>query len=333
MNQAQKTILLPLVGLVSSWAFFMLASWANLYVQPVYDENNFWVSDGGVVRASTFLILAGITVFSVLSLLAQRISMAHRAGQGPNEPLATAGYRFANLSVIIGLAGAVIFALATFLSAFSRFGENEPVLSRFIGVYVPIILAAALVVVVILVAFVYRNDGEPAAEGKKSALSVRQKAMGLAYAVPIIAGAVAVVFGLVVYDITQTSLQAWVWVIIHVIIAAGIILGTRYARQARAEVPQPAKPRTAWASGAWNLNFVLSIVFGAVVSVMAFVMGAGSFQELRDYNFDYVGWNVIPLSADWLLGDFAPALVLIFLAAIGLYATITERHRQPTSQV
>lgn len=332
MNQTQKTILLPLIGLVSGWAFFMLASWANLYIQPVYDENNFWVSDGGVVRASTFLLLAGITVFSVLSLLALRISVAHRAAVGQDEPLVTAGYRFANLSVIIGLAGAVVFGLTTFLSAFRRFGDNEPVVSRFIGVYVPIILAAALVVVVILMAFVFKDEGEASADGKKATLSARQKAMGLAYAIPITAGAAAIVFGLVVYDVTQTSLEAWVWVLIQVIIATGIILGTRYARQARAEVPQPAKPRTAWASGAWNLNFVLSIVFGAVVSIMAFVFGAAAFEELRDYNFDYVGWNVIPLSADWLLGDFAPALVLIFLAAIGLYATITERHRQPTSQ-
>lgn len=332
MNPAQKTILLPLVGLVSGWSFFMTASWANLYVQPVYDENNFWVSDGGVVRASTFLLLAGITVFSILSLLALRISVAHRATVGHGEPLVTAGYRFANLSVIVGLAGAVIFGLATFLSAFSRFGDNEPVLNRFIGVYLPIILAAALVVVVILVAFVFRNDGETAADGKKTALSARQKAMGLAYAVPIIAGAIAIVFGLVVYDITQTSLEAWVWVIIQVIIAAGIILGTRYARQARAEVPQPPKPRTAWASGAWNLNFVLSIVFGAVVSIMAFVFGTGSFEQLRDYNFDYVGWDVKPVSLDWLLGDFSPALVLILLAGIGLYATMTERHRQPPSE-
>jgi hypothetical protein len=234
--------------------------------------------------------------------------------------------------VIIGLGGAVIFGLATFFTAFSRFGDNEPVLNRLIGVYVPIILAAALVVVVILVAFVYRNDGEVATEGKKSALSARQKAMGLAYAIPIIAGAVAIVFGLVVYDITQTSLEAWVWVIIQVIIASGIILGTRFASQARSEKPQPAKPRTAWASGAWNLNFVLSILFGAVVSIMAFVFGASSFEDLRDYNFDYVGWEVKSLSLQWFLSDFAPALVLIFLAAIGLYATMTERHREPSKE-
>lgn len=329
MSQAHKAIVLPLIGLVTGWSLFMVASWSNLYVQPVYDDNGFWISDGGVVRASTYLFLAGITVFTVLSLVALRVSVANRSVVGVDEPLTKAGYRFANLSIIIGLAGAVIFGITNFFSAFNRFGDSEPVLNRLLGVYLPIILAAALVVVVILVGFVYRPDAESPSDGKKSALSARQRAMGLAYAVPIIAGAISIVFGLVVYDITQTSLEAWVWVIIQVIIASGIILGTRYARQARAEKPKPPKPRTAWASGAWNLNFVLSIIFGAVVSIMAFVFGASSFEKLRAYKFDYAGWDVEPVSVNWLLGDFAPAVVLILLAAIGLYATITERHREP----
>jgi hypothetical protein len=56
---------------------------------------------------------------------------------------------------------------------------------------------------------------------------------------------------------------------------------------------------------------------------------AGSFEALRDYNFDYVGWEIEPFTLGWFLGDFAPALVLILLVTIGLYATITERHRPP----
>jgi hypothetical protein len=96
---------------------------------------------------------------------------------------------------------------------------------------------------------------------------------------------------------------------------------------AKSEKAAAPKPRTVWASGAWNLNFVLSIVFGGVVSVMAFVFGSGSFEKLRDYNFDYAGWEIKPLTVSWLVGDFAPALVLIVLVVIGLYATITERHR------
>jgi hypothetical protein len=332
MTTPQKAILLPLIGLIAGWSLFMLASYSELFVQPVYDDDGFWISDGSSVRASTYFYLSGIAVFSVLSMLSLRMSGRHRVLVGADEPLTKASYRFANLTVIIGLAGAVIFGITTFLGAFNRFRGDEPLVSRLLGVYAPIVLAAVLVVVIILVAFVFRSDQPASASEPTPGLSDRQKALGLSYATPIVAAALAIIFGLVVYDITGTTLEAWVWVVIQVIIAAGIILGTRYARLAKAERPTPPKPRTALASGAWNLNFVLSIVFGAVVSVMAFTFGAQAFEELRDYNFDYAGWTVRPFSFEWFLSDFSPGLVLILLVTIGLYATITERHKTPEPQ-
>lgn len=332
MSTPQKALLLPLLGLGAAWVLFMAASFSELFVQPVYDAEGFWISDGPAVRASTYLYLAGIAAFSVLSFLSLRMTGRHRLLVGVDEPLTKAAYRFANLSVIIGLAGSVIFGISTFLGAFNRFGGDPDLGSRLLGVYIPIVIAAALVVAIILVAFVFRTDGPADDAGKKEGLSERQKALGLGYAIPIIAGAIAIIFGLVVYDITNTTLEEWVWVVIQVIIATGIILGTRYARRAKSEKPAPPKPRTALASGAWNLNFVLSIVFGAVVSVMAFAFGAQSFEALKDYNFDYAGWEIRPVSVAWLVGDFAPGLVLIVLVVIGLYATITERHKEPDPQ-
>ena len=329
MKTSQTAIILPLIGLVVGWALFMAAAFSELFGQPVYDASGTLISDGPSVRASTYLYLSGIAAFSILSMQSLRMTVRHRQSVGVDEPLTNAAYRFANLSVIIGLAGSVIFVIAAFLGAFNRFGGDEPLTSRLLGIYVPIVIAAALVVVIILVAFVFRSDQPESTGPEKTGLSDRQKALGLGYATPVIAGAFAIVFGLVVYDTTGTTLEAWVWVVIQVIIAVGLILGTRFARLAKAEKPAPPKPRTAWASGAWNLNFVLSIVFGAVVSVMAFTFGAGSFEALRDYNFDYVGWEVMPFTLEWFLEGFAPALVLILLVTIGLYATITERHRTP----
>lgn len=329
MSTPRVAILLPLIGIAAAWVLFMAASFSELFVQPTYDAAGFWVSDGPSVRASTYLFLAGIAVFSLLSLQSLRITGRHRMTVGVEHPLTKAAYRFANLGVIIGVAGSVVFGLSTFLGAFNRFDENQSLVSRLFGVYLPIVIAAALVVAIILVAFVFRSDLPAPDGGKKQRLSARQKALGLSYATPIIAGAIAIIFGLVVYDITNTTLEAWVWVVIQVIIAAGIILGTRYARMAKAEKPTAPKPRTALAGGAWNLNFVLSILFGAVVSVMAFTFGASSFEALKDYNFDYMGWSVAPISVGWFVGDFAPGLVLIALVIIGLYATITERHKEP----
>ena len=330
MESPHRAVLAPLVGLIVGWAFFMFGAWSNLFVQPEYDARGMWLNDGPIVKPSTFLYLAGITAFSLASLHGLRLSAAHKATQDTPDGLSVAAYRLGNLSVIIALAGGAIFALANFFGAFGGATAEGNLTERLLGVYLPIVLATALVVTTLLFAFVVRKDKVDAGSAADKGLDARQKALALGYAIPIIAAAVAVIFGLVVYDITGTSLEAWVWVIIQVIIAAGIILGTRYARLAKAEKPAPPKPRTAWASGAWNLNFVLSIVFGAVVSVMAFTFGIGSFEELRDYKFDYVGWEIEPFTMSWFIGDFAPALVLILLATIGLYATITERHRTET---
>ena len=329
MNVAKRALLASLLGLVGAWVFFMFGAWSELFFQPEYDSTGAWLNDGPIIRPQTFLLLAGIATFGLISLASLRTIAAEKAKRDAPDGLVTATYRFTNLAVIISLAGGAIYALVNFANAFDDRRDGDSLLERLIGVYVPIVLATALVVVILLFAFVFRRDSTPEQTSESKGLDARQKALGLGYALPIIAAAIAVIFGLVVYDVTGTTLEAWVWVIIQVIIASGIILGTRYARKARAEKPPLPKPRTAWASGAWNLNFVLSIVFGGVVSVMAFTFGVASFEQLRDYNYEYAGWEVKPFSFDWLLGDFSPALALMVLVVVGLYATITERHRAP----
>ncbi|MDA8579911.1 hypothetical protein N9K72_03100 [Pontimonas sp.] len=325
MTVSQRAILAPLLGLALGWSLFMFAAWSNLFIQPVFDASGF-VSDGPSIRPSTYLYLLGIALFSLGAFIGLSLARTERARSESEDPLTLAAYRLGTLSVIIALAGGAVFAIGNFLTALGSRAE-ESLAARIGGVYLPIVLAAALVVTLLLVSFVRRSPepDDPAAEDDSRTL--RQKALGWGYALPILAAAIAIIFGLIVYDITGTSLEGWVWVIIQVIIASGIILGTRYARRARAEKPPEPRPRTAWASGAWNLNFVLSIVFGAVVSIMAFVFGAEAFDQLRNYNFDYEGWEIEPFSLAWLLGEFSPALVLIVLVVVGLYATITERHR------
>jgi magnesium-transporting ATPase (P-type) len=325
VTTSQRAILAPLLGLALGWSFFMFAAWSNLFIQPVYDASGF-VSEGPSIRPSTYLYLAGIAVFSVGAFIGLSLARSQRARSEPEDPLNLAAYRFGSLSVIIALAGGAIFAIGNFLTALGNRAE-ESLAARIGGVYLPIVLATALVVTLLLASFVRRSAESESSAAEDNSRTLRQKALGWGYALPILAAAIAVIFGLIVYDVTGTSLEGWVWVIIQVIIASGIILGTRYARRARAEKPPAPRPRTAWASGAWNLNFVLSIVFGAVVSIMAFVFGAEAFEQLRNYNFDYEGWEVEPFSLSWLLGDFSPALVLMVLVVVGLYATITERHR------
>jgi len=105
-------------------------------------------------------------------------------------------------------------------------------------------------------------------------------------------------------------------------------LGTRFAVAAKSTDAAPLKPRnrSAAALGAVNLNFVLSVVFGGVVTIMSFVMSADSFNGLGSevYRGVDVGWFII---------EVLPSYVLLFLVTWGLYATIVLRNRQAKVEI
>ncbi|MFM7014496.1 MAG: hypothetical protein ACKOXT_05900 [Actinomycetota bacterium] len=334
---AKRAILNPLIGLVIGWVMFMFAIYSDLFIYPVYDKFGSYVGEAQVVRPSTYLFLAGITVFGIASLFGQRMALHAREIAGPDQPLARAAHRFTNLTVIISLVGGAIFAIGNFLSAFNQFGNREDNLGlRFLQVYLPILLATALVVFILLRAFVFRKSTVKGQ--KREGLSETEKALGFGYAIPVIFTAVAIIFGLVVYDATRTELQVWVWVVIQAIIAIGILLGTRFSAKARSAKVEAPRPRQTLAAGASNLNFVLSIVFGGVVSVMSFTFGAGAIDKLRIWPEYQEGtpekpvintwaWQVAPFSFDWFIREMFPALMLLLLAAVGIYLFITERNK------
>jgi heme/copper-type cytochrome/quinol oxidase subunit 2 len=228
------------------------------------------------------------------------------------------------------VAGAV-YAIGTFLGAFNNYSERDasPVV-RILGVYLPIILAAALVVVVLLFAFVFRSDAPdlPHAERDEDRAAL-QRAIGLAYATPVVGTAIAIIFGLVVYDTTKTELDVWIWVVIQLIIAASILIGTRFAAKARLARPLPPRERQT-AAAAINLNLVLSIVFGAVVGMMAFTFGFMAIENLRDYTTST--YRVNPPTVSWVLEDLLPAFALLALVVVGIYRSILLRHGQTGRQ-
>lgn len=335
-NLAKRAIISPLVGLVVGWALFMFAFYANLFVLPEFDSQGYWVADAQVVRPATYLFLAGIVVFGLASLYGQRLALRARELAGPDHLLARAAHRFTTLTVIIGLVGGAIYAIGNFLGAFNVYSDRrENLLVRLFDVYVPILLATVLVVYILLRAFVFRKTNVKGA--KKQKMSESEKALGLGYAVPIIFTAIAIIFGLAVYDVTRTDLQVWVWVVIQVIIGSGVLLGTRFSRRAKAARAAAPRPRATLAAGASNLNFVLSIIFGAVVSIMAFGFGGSAVDKLRywpeftdsDSQGFYSGaWEVSPFSIGWFTEEMLPALILLLLAALGTYLSITERNKE-----
>jgi hypothetical protein len=337
-NRLSKlAILTPLIGLVGGWKLFMLAIYAGLFVYPIYDAQGMYQGDEQIIRPSTYLFLSGIVVFGLAALYGQRLALRSREIAGAEVALARAAHRFTNFAVIVALVGGAFFAIGNFLGAFNTYIDRQENLTvRLFDVYIPILLATGLVVFILLRAFVFRKRVVKGT--KKEVMSESEKALGLGYAVPIIFTAIAIIFGLVVYDVTRTDLQVWVWVIIQVIIVSGILLGTRFSTKAKSAKPAAPRPRPTLAAGAANLNFVLSIVFGVTVSFMSFSFGAMAIETLRVYppyeepapgeEFTAIwSWTVAPITVSWFVEQMLPAIVLLVLAAAGTYLSITERNK------
>jgi heme/copper-type cytochrome/quinol oxidase subunit 2 len=336
---AKRAIALPLIGLFVAWLAFMGAALADLYVpQTTYDNNGNAVFVQEVFHVAPYLYLLGIAAVALSSLIAQRWAVLARREAADASALARSAQRFTTLGIVLGLASGAIFAIGNFMGAFNAYsGRAENPVLRIFSVYVPILLATGLVVYVLLAAFVFRHDDTPNTDGSKRKMSDAQKALGLGYAIPILATAVAIIFGLGVYDVTRTNLQVWVWVFIIAIVATGVVFGTRFAAKAKSATPAAPKPRTALAAGAANLNLVLSIVFGSVVTIMAFSFGAQAIDKLRIWSQPAADCKMSDCISEptvnaptwtWLIQELAPAKVLLLLAIVGIYITITERNKE-----
>ena len=337
IRSAKRAIILPLICLAIAWLFFMV----GIFTDQLVMVNQYAIDDFSEqeLRWSTYLYLIGISVVSVTSLLGQRIALVLRNSE--DFPLARAAHRFANLGIILSLLAGAIFAIGNFLGAFGGYDRDAPGLVRIFGVYVPIVLATALVVTILLLGFVFRKDAPDLKNERDEDLAKKQRAVGLAYATPILGTAVAILFWLAVYDITRTTFNVWIWVIIQLIIALSILIGTRFAAKAKlvAVEPKPRKPGVA----AVSLNFVLSILFGVVVTLMAFTYGGNAIDSLIDWEaywearapLESKGEEFVAMAPEmrgadlgWWLGDMLPALVLLALAEIGIYKSIVTRNKE-----
>ena len=112
-----------------------------------------------VFQVAPYLFLLGIAAASIASLVSQRWAIQARRELGEAITLARAAQRFATLGIIIGLASGAIFAIGNFLGAFNAYsGRADNIALRIASVYIPILLATALVVYVLLAAFVFEHQ-------------------------------------------------------------------------------------------------------------------------------------------------------------------------------
>ena len=287
-SPARGTILITLGSVVIAWALVIAAAYTELFVNPVYDQG-VYVGDEPAIKASTYLLFSAVTAVAIAALVSQRRAIRARIALGVNTRLPRAVHRFTTLTIIITVVIALIVGISVFLTSFEWANRNEDIGLRFLTTYLPIILYTALIVSVLLAAFVFRKDSLPKAspmsftpeEDESSEGSDNSRMLGVAYSVPIVALAIALIFGLVVYDITQAPLERWIWVIIYVIVATGIVSGTIAGEIAIANEPRKSVTRMRVSRSARILNFVLSLVLGAVVLIQSFVTGAGAVGGLK----------------------------------------------------
>lgn len=172
----------------------------------------------------------------------------------------------------------------------------------------------------------------------KSAGAQARQNLSLGFSLPIIGAAVSLVVGLAVYDLTRTMLDIWIWVLIQVILGTAMVFGTVTATRAYNYARSKGKT-TGAASGARNLNFVLGIIWSAVVLIMAFATASGAVSKLRRWVNDPTdlkmgGREVIdPLTWANFVNDFLPSLILLFIAAAGIYLLLVERAREPKPEM
>ena len=328
---AKLSVILPLIGLTLGWISFITAIYTDLfYPFPEYDNNGNLLTEPQV-QISTYLFLIGIALFSVFALLGQKRALKLRNEN--DTALAKSSHRLNNLAVIVALVAGAVYAIGNFLGAFNRYDSRDvPALVRIFGVYVPIVLATIMVVALILVAFVFRQDAPDLQNTEKDEERAKlQRYVGLAYASPIIGTAIAIILGLAVYDTTRTTLDVWIWVVIQAIIATSIIIGTSYAAKVRLARPLEPKPKLRGIA-AVNLNLVITIVFGVVVTIMSFTFGAGAVEELREWPEYKPGMTeaqapiINPADLNWFVSKMLPALTLLALAEFGIYRTSVVRN-------
>lgn len=326
MNKTLKgAIAFVLIGLTAAWFGFLAANYVGLYEQPWYGSNGSATFGSlGLTKASTYIFLTALVCLAGFSGLAYRRTDVLVAKKTPG---ALPVFRFATVGVVVSLVSLVFFALSAFFASFNDFsGSRGGIRDQITGIYIPIILAAAASVFLILSATVYRKS--EASVGKASPEQKRSKReAALAFIYPIVGTTLALLIGLTVYQASRQNPQVWVWVLILAIVGGSIALGSIYAARTKAHGASQAKPKKVAGTAALNLNFVLVVVFVVVVTLMAFGFGIGAVSDLRSY--DYApgggGGSIKAISVGWFLKSMLPAMLTLALVDVTAYVAVRIR--------
>jgi hypothetical protein len=160
IGRGRVALALPLLGLVGMWAVFLGAQISDLYLQNGSNYGN-WNAQQNEFHLSTYLFLIGVAILGLTSVTARRM-----ARQLTTTALERAVRGFSLVAVFVALIIGAVFGVGNFMSNFmnnpfypSSSGYVQPdELKRIFNVYIPILLDAAIMVFVIIRAFVNPVD-------------------------------------------------------------------------------------------------------------------------------------------------------------------------------
>lgn len=140
-------LVLPMLGFIVMWLACLFATYYNIYKPNPYDANGNQVTLNWY-SWDTYMMLVGLAAVNIGSLCARGIAQKSRETR-----LGHLAFGYSTVALIISLVAGAIFGIATFMSTFVDYGAPSGIY-RAVSVYVPILLDAALLIFVILKAFV-----------------------------------------------------------------------------------------------------------------------------------------------------------------------------------
>ena len=168
-GRGQVALALPLAGLVVFWVFVLLGQFSSLYVTYGANYDNY-PAQQNQFHWDIYLVLAGLTALGFAAVTARKLSQGLTKSR-----LARSVNGFALVAVFVVLIIATIYGFGTFMSnAFRASVDSQGnaiapnLLVRVLNVYLPILLDAALMVFVILKAFVGRGAADQSTEGESA---------------------------------------------------------------------------------------------------------------------------------------------------------------------
>ena len=313
MNKTLKTaIAFVIVGIDIAWLGMILANYAQLHEATDYTSTGTLLRGiDSLTKPSTYIFLIALAGFALFSGLAYRMA-DHQVVKKTKGSLPV--FRFASVAVIVALVSLAIFAISAFFASFNVYGPTKGIGDQLLGVYLPIVLAAAICVVLLLSATVYRKSEAKVEEVSKEQKRAKREA-ALAFVYPIVGTTIALLIGLTVYSARRENPQVWIWVLILAIVGGSIAMGTIYAARTKTSAPKSravAPKKTG--SAALSLNFVLVVIFVVVVTLMSFTFGIAAIQELGIYQiYSGNGGEYVLQDPDlkWFIKSMLPAIVIL----------------------